>query len=561
MPNTVNRLLLVLFMALGVSALPLFALAQAENAEAPRADAGMQDILTQLNTLVRLQAELRVDIKLLGEELQAAQTASEKKDIQAKLDKLEVDLQTATRNLKEIAAGADITTLRGMEETEFNLQEEFFSLLRPALKEMKDMTSHVRQKSDLKDKIAYYHGKLPVAEQAVANITHLLNENENEPLEKYLQRMLAEWQKQLTVIKSELRSAELQLEKLERSEASLAEASQSYLKSFFQKRGLYLTLAVLVIFGILLLSRLSYRVIVKLVPGYRAEHRSFRIRLLDLMHRVITVFLAIMGPMVVFYVVEDWVLFSLGILLLLGVGLALRQALPRYWQQMQLFLNVGTVREGERVEVEGLPWRVRRINIFSMLENPVAGLSKRVRIDDLVDLNSRPAKADEPWFPCKRDDWVLLSDGMRGKVTGISPELVQLVERGGAHRTYQTASFLALSPVNLSTNFRLKESIGITYNLQQQSVTTIPDILKGHIEKRVADEGYAAQLLNLRVEFERANTSSLDIVVIADFDGALADLYNRLRRAIQRWCVEACTQNNWEIPFTQLTLHQADSVS
>jgi len=561
MPNTVNRLLLVLFMALGISALPLFALAQAENAEAPRADAGMQDILTQLNTLVRLQAELRVDIKLLGEELQAAQTESEKKDIQAKLDKLEVDLQTATRNLKEIAAGADITTLRGMEETEFNLQEEFFSLLRPALKEMKDMTSHVRQKSDLKDKIAYYHGKLPVAEQAVANITHLLNENENEPLEKYLQRMLAEWQKQLTVIKSELRSAELQLEKLERSEASLAEASQSYLKSFFQKRGLYLTLAVLVIFGVLLLSRLSYRVIVKLVPGYRAEHRSFRIRLLDLMHRVITVFLAIMGPMVVFYVVEDWVLFSLGILLLLGVGLALRQALPRYWQQMQLFLNVGTVREGERVEVEGLPWKVRRINIFSMLENPVAGLSKRVRIDDLVDLNSRPAKADEPWFPCKRDDWVLLSDGMRGKVTGISPELVQLVERGGAHRTYQTASFLALSPVNLSTNFRIKESIGITYNLQQQSVTTIPDILKGHIEKRVADEGYAEQLLNLRVEFERANTSSLDIVVIADFDGALADLYNRLRRAIQRWCVEACTQNNWEIPFTQLTLHQADSVS
>jgi hypothetical protein len=46
--------------------------------------------------------------------------------------------------------------------------------------------------------------------------------------------------------------------------------------------------------------------------------------------------------------------------------------------------------------------------------------------------------------------------------------------------------------------------------------------------------------------------------VIADFDGALGDLYNRLRRAIQRWCVEACTEYHWEIPFTQLTLHQAD---
>jgi hypothetical protein len=258
----------------------------------------------------------------------------------------------------------------------------------------------------------------------------------------------------------------------------------------------------------------------------------------------------------VFYVVEDWVLFSLGILLLLGIGLTLRHALPRYWQQVQLFLNVGTVREGERILLDGLPWKVREINFFSILENPVAELCQRVRIDDLVDLKSRPVKPDDPWFPCVRGDWVLLGDGMRGKVIAISEQLVQMVERGGAHRTYQTGDFLALSPINLSTNFRLKETIGITYNLQQDAVTSIPDTLKAHIERRAAEEGYADRLLNLRVEFERANTSSLDLVVIADFDGSLADLYNRLRRAIQRWCVEACTEHHWEIPFTQLTLHQ-----
>ncbi len=558
MLNPVNRFLPILLISLGMFVLPLFVLSQAKNSEVSVPDTASLDTLTTLDSLVRLQAELKVDIKKLGKQLEAAQTVAEKKDIQAQLDKLEADLEATTRNLKEIAAGADIATLRTAKDTKFNLQEEIFSLLRPALKEMKDMTSHVRQKSDLKDKIAYYQEKLPVAEQAVANLTHLLNENEGEPLEKFLQGILADWQKQLTVLQSELRSAELQLDKLERSEESLAEASQTYLKSFFQKRGLYLIGAILAVAGVLLLSRLSYWVMVKLIPGYRAEHRSFRIRLLDLMHRIITVLLAILGPMVVFYVVEDWVLFSLGILLLLGVGLTLRQAIPRYWQQVQLFLNVGTVREGERLELDGLPWRVRRINIFSMLENPAAALSKRVRIDDLVDLSSRPAKPEETWFPCKRDDWVLLSDGMRGKVTAISPELVQLVERGGAHRTYKTADFLALSPLNLSTNFRLKESIGITYDLQQQSVTTIPDILKSHIEKRIADEGYADRLLNLRVEFERANTSSLDIVVIADFDGTLADLYNRLRRSIQRWCVEACTENDWTIPFTQLTLHQGE---
>jgi len=400
---------------------------------------------------------------------------------------------------------------------------------------------------------------LPVAELAVANIAGLLSENEEESLEKYLQGMLAEWQKQLTFMQSELQSAELQLQKLEASEASLADASQSYLKSFFQKRGLYLAQAILVVMIILVLSRMSYKAMGRLIPGYRKEYRSFRLRLLDLMHRILTVFLAIIGPMVVFYVAEDWLLFTLGILLLLGIGLTLRQALPRYWQQIQLFLNIGSVREGERIFLDGLPWRVRRINVFSLLENPAAEISQRVRIDDLVDLKSRPAHQGDVWFPCKRGDWVLLSDGMRGKVTGITQELVQLIERGGAHRTYQTADFLALSPVNLSTNFRIKETIGITYNLQQESVTSIPDMLKAHIERRADEEGYTGKLLNLRVEFERANTSSLDLVVIADFDGALADLYNRLRRAIQRWCVEACTENHWEIPFTQLTLHQSES--
>jgi len=535
-----------------LAAAPLFAAGAA-----PATGDAQQDTIQALNSLMQLQQELQADIAALNRELDKAQGPVAKREIQARLDKLDADLQITTNNLREIAAGADLASLRRREEAPFNFQQEVFALLEPALKEMKDMTSHVRQKSELKEKIADYQEKLPLAERAVANLTRLLQQAEGEPLGKYLQGMLAEWNKQLTFMQSELRTAELQLEKLEASEATLAEASQSYLKSFFQKRGLYLTQALLVVVVILLLSRLSYRLMVRVIPGYRAEHRSFRLRLTDLMHRLVTIVLLILGPMVVFYVVEDWVLFSLGILLLLGIGLTLRQALPRYWQQVQLFLNVGSVREGERIDLDGLPWRVKYINIFCLLENPTAEISQRVRIDDLVDLKSRPSRKDDPWFPCVSGDWVLLSDGMRGKVIGISQELVQLVARGGAHRTYRTGDFLGLSPLNLSRNFRLKETIGISYDLQRESVSSIPELLRQHVERRAAEEGYGEQLLNLRVEFERANTSSLDLVVIADFDGELADLYNRLRRSMQRWCVEACNEHHWEIPFTQLTLHQA----
>lgn len=239
---------------------------------------------------------------------------------------------------------------------------------------------------------------------------------------------------------------------------------------------------------------------------------------------------------------------------MLAIGWTLRTAIPRYWDQIKLFLNIGSVREGERIFYGGLPWEVRQINVFTQLYNPVAKMTQRVPIDELVDMSSRPLLPDEPWFPCKKDDWVLLADGVRGKVIGISHEFVELVERGGAHKTYTTQDFLANSPLNLSVSFRLKETITIDYQYQKESTSTIPDILEQYIQKRIQEEGYADDLMSLRVEFQAAGASSLDIVVITDFKGKQAPLYNRLRRSIQRWGVDACSENNWLVPFPQLNI-------
>jgi hypothetical protein len=551
-PNRLFSLLCTLLLAVALS-LP----AIAQNDTSPAKNTQIKSTIDALNSMIGLQTTMRADMDRLHAQLAAAQSPTDKKELQAQLDKMETDLQATTHNLKQIAAGADIDSLRATQEKPFNIQEELFALLRPAFHEIRDMTSHVREKSDLKDRIAYYDTKLPVTEHAVDNITRLLNHTDDKALQQTLQEVLADWKKQLTYIQGERQSAELQLAKLEQSEETLAQASQGYLKSFFQRRGLYLVQALLVVIVILLLSRFAYRAMFRLIPGYRAEHRSFRLRLLDLVHRMLTTVLVIVGPMVVFYVVEDWVLFSLGILLLIGAGLTLRHALPRYWQQIQLFLNVGSVREGERVYLEGLPWLVKQINIFSILENPAAEICQRVRIDNLVDFKSHPFRKEDPWFPCKRGDWVLLGEGICGKVVGITAELVQIIMRGGAVQTFATTDFLAKSPVNLSRNFRLNSTIGISYSLQAGSVNSIPGQLQAHIAQRIEEEGFGPHLLNLKVEFERANTSSLDLMVLADFDGAAADQYAPLKRSLQRWCVEACTKHGWEIPFTQLTLHQA----
>lgn len=195
------------------------------------------------------------------------------------------------------------------------------------------------------------------------------------------------------------------------------------------------------------------------------------------------------------------------------------------------------------------------IGYSAVAHKPQTSFNLQSDIENLVELKSRPARAGEPWFPCRKDDWVLLSDGIRGKVVGISHEFVELIDRGGAPKTYLTQDFLAQSPRNLSVGFRLKETIGISYDLQAESTSGIPQTLKEHLLKCIEAEGYGESIMNMQVEFGAANTSSLDLVVIADLKGEMAPLYNRLRRAIQRWSVDACTLNNWEIPFTQITLH------
>lgn len=140
----------------------------------------------------------------------------------------------------------------------------------------------------------------------------------------------------------------------------------------------------------------------------------------------------------------------------------------------------------------------------------------------------------------------------------LSHEQVEVVERGGRRVTYPTDVFLQASPANLSRNFRIRVPFGVSYGLQKISTTTIPEILKAYIEARMIEVGFSMNCLNLQVEFFQANSSSLDLIILADFDGQVADICKRIERAIQKWCVDCCTAHNWEIPFPQLTVHRVE---
>ncbi|MEA3466911.1 MAG: mechanosensitive ion channel family protein [Thermodesulfobacteriota bacterium] len=513
------------------------------------------ETLKMLASLVKLQRDIEQQIAAKIEKMEGSSSEAEKTSLGRELTRFDQQLSETRNDFERIATGVEIALFAEKKPETFSWKQEITTLLEPAVKELKRLTIRTRNKTRLKDIIQRYDALVPVAQDAVQQLLALLTISDDPEIRKRVKLLLPEWQSVERRILNKLELTELELSRLEADETRLSETLSDSTRDFFRARGVYLLGAVLAFFLVVLIGTVVYRFLFALVPGSGKAKLPLYIRIFDLSFRFLTVFFAVLSSFFILYLAEDWFLLSMAIIFFLGLGWTVRQGVSKMWHQARLILNVGSIREGERVILHGVPWKLERIHVFCWLYNPSLAIRLRIPIEEMVGKVSRASKPEEPWFPCKKGDWVVLGDTSRAKVVHLSHEAVELVERGGKRITYQTQDFLALSPVNLSRNFRLRIPFGITYSLQAQATSAIPEIMRFFIEEKLKEKGYAKKCLHLSVEFQQANSSSLDLLIIADFKGELAEIYTRLERYIQQCCVEVCTENEWEIPFPQLTFH------
>jgi small-conductance mechanosensitive channel len=515
------------------------------------------------NNTISTLVELKKSQDLLIKEIQnktllknRSNLDDEKERLKLEIKVLDLQVNELKTKFEKIATGIDTSVIKSKESKQATtISDDFKLLLKPLIQGLKQSTEDMRKKAQLQEEIEYYKIILPQAAEAYENLEQLLKNPQTKELKKDLSKLMKYWQQQISLITSNLNASLHQVEMLEKNNLSFTESLHMNTKSFFQQRGLYLLESIAAFLVVIIVMNIIHAMFIAIFPALTKANRSFHIRFADLLYRILTTILAILAPMAVFYYEEDWVLFSAGLLILFGIAWTFRHLIPRLWQQARLLLNVGSVREEERIYYQNLPWRVKNINIFTILENPDSGVKLRLPIEDLVGLTSRPPLKYEPWFPCRLNDWVLLSNEYYGKVVGISLEFIELVDIGGGHRTFMISDFLSLSPQNLSTGFRIADSIGISYKHQKESTNKIVDTLEKYILRKIEEEGYKDGLKKLIVQFSHAGDSSLDIAVIANFNADMAPLYYRLKRAVGRWCVDACSEYGWEIPFPQLTVH------
>jgi len=536
-----------------------------EPATAPAVPAPAEPIVSDDHQSIVALDSVRDSIRSADERIAAlasegsTATAAEKERIEAEIKQLVSRREVLRSDFESIATGIDPSEYDQAATIEFDLAGEMQSLVRPIVDELKEFTKKPREIEQYRSELSIWRKRLATTDAAIANL-ELLPPAANPELATAIAETRQKWDERRQQAENRIQAIGYQLEQATSNQPSLFSSFREGLRSFFRSRGRNLFLCLVAFFGTFFLLRYGHERVNRLTPWVKKGERPFYTRIVDVGLHLFSVIGAVVAAMVVLYSTGDWVLLGLAIIVLLGLALAAKSGLPKFYAHGRILMNLGEVREGERVVYDGIPWKVERLNFFTILKNEqLRGGVLRLPVTKLDGLISRAMSPNgEPWFPCSEGDWVDLPDEGKGKVLSQTPEFVQIVKLGGARVTIPTAEFLLKSPVNLSHSFRISTLFGIDYRHISQSTTSIPEILWTHLTREISsliDE--REQLISLKVEFADASSSSLDYAIIADFDGSLAHRYEFLSRALQRLAVDCCLANHWEIPFTQITLHNA----
>ena len=518
--------------------------------------------LASLDALQRSREAKEASLGRLRERLNSPTlTEVERSELQAQLRALQLEIEKISADFESIATGIDLTAFDLSPPESFDLQTEVLKLVEPLIEELKNATEAPRQIEKLGRQVEYLASREQVALDALKSVEALLaglDPADPKRLRPALEASRDSWLSRIEEVRREKTVTQFQLEKRLSSRKSILESTKTALADFFRTRGWNLILALATFFVVLLLLRGIYRYLARVLSSKKKEERAFYSRLIDVLYFLFIGAFALAASLLVLYATGDWVLLGITLLFIIGVAWAFKTAIPMFLEQIRLLLNLGTVRERERLLIDGIPYRVSKLSFYTLLSNPeLAGGVRRLPIKDLVEMRSRTCSKDEIWFPSRRGDWVMLSDGRQGAIRHQSPDMVQLELLGGALVTYQTGDFLGLAPQNLSAGFRRIVRFGIDYAHQAICTTQVPEIfaarIRTGIEARFGDDVLEA----LRVEFCEAGASSLDYQINADFVGKVAPQHEAIGRAIQKLCVETCNEQGWGIPFTQITVHQA----
>lgn len=515
-----------------------------------------EDRREQLESVAKQLNIARKDAATLLSKANEIKDDAEKKRIQTDLDKVNGQIDELLVSIEKISVGKlEQDLFSGVQSKGFDWQRELEEIFKPIVFELKSMTERPRKIEKLRSQKTFYEDLLPTSIHAVEKLSEINKLKTSPELKIELKKISDNWHKRRTDIENKLKITNFELEQLLAPKSEESKDIIQSIRVFLAGRGLSLLLAIGLFSLCLYLVRALHSLYERRL-SLREKRKGFTSRLIGFLFSTLGVVLSFALAMSVLSFRGDWLLLGLLLIFLVSSGLALRSSMPLFFQEIKVLLNIGAVREDERILYNGLPWKIANIGVYSTLVNPMlTGGQIRLTLRELITLKSRPTTNKESWFPTRENDFVLLDDEIYGKVLTQTPEYVE-VRVVGAVQTFPVQSFLAKNPRNLSIEgFVIMIHLGLDYSHQPNITTYILDNLDCFMRKKLQQQKFATYMTGLFIDFNEIASSSLNIAIIATFNGDAAEHYYAIRRLLNKLSVDACNHFGWSVPFHQVSLH------
>jgi|GEM_PF-2725501 len=431
------------------------------------------------------------------------------------------------------------------DDSEVMWEDEARALLSPLFVEFREATELPRRVGRLRRRATFLRSSLPQIEHAMVKAAEAMHTAPTPESQEVLREMRAQWLAKRDETKERLAITVVELSQIEAEHASMKNAGTRLWNLMTEKRTQRFALAVVAFLVTFLTSHMLHRMLSRLPFLRRLIGEDIGMRVFALSVHLLGTVGAVGVLLLMLYSSGDWVLLTLSIVGLVSIALGARSAAPRFLREIQLLLNAGPVRQGERLVWNGVPWRVQSLQLTTILSNPAFSETSIVRLPlrSLDSLISRPGADDEPWFPTAVGD-VVEWDGLAAQVTRQGPEFVELI-RDRSRITVPTPEFVASSPTNLSQGFRHRVVLKLDRRHDKEAAHAIPERLETLVRAAVAEHPSGEHMNQLLVSFEAISSWSLDLELEADFDGAAAGDWEELMELVQRSVLTACVSENW----------------
>ena len=531
--------------------------AQAESTDTPTPTAEDQARVKQLSYIQSVLDAKLTERRQIGDRIAAA-NEQDKADLRRDANVLTNDIGQLRITLETIATGGVDRKLFEEETTQEkkDWREDVSLIAQPVLDSLKEITEKPRRIKELNELIDLKNQEIVTSSTAIEQLQRSNIIDSPAPLQQSLNGLINKWQKRQNDANDTIAVAQIQLKSLEGNQPISTTIYEALVK-FAKGRGLTILMAIAAAWLVLISVKLIMKTYRHTLVDKKQKDSRTRYRVAKYSVQALTFTLVLIAVFIVFYERHDVLLLGLLILLIVGFVLNAKQLLPRYVKEARLLLNLGAMREGERVIYNGLPFRVESINMYTIFRNPELNGILRIPLAELTKISSRPVSRDS-WFPTSKGDVVLMADGTLLEVLNQNPDTVELKKRGGELLTLPAIDFYALTMTNLTRlgTFGVTGSFGVDYNHQDISVTEIPRQLREGVKQALEASNLGEHLQDVRVELDQAGGSSIDYWIFITMDSAAARSYYRVHRIIQSACIETCGRKGWSIPFPHMSVVQ-----